>query len=110
MAKYDISSTLLEKTCLVHISDGRAFKGTFICVDSARNLLLSNATEYKAKAQGTGGHASLQGGAEAQYEKRFVGLVMVPGLHLAKLEVQAGFSGPASGRTGRPPADLSMYI
>ncbi|KDN52380.1 hypothetical protein K437DRAFT_254367 [Tilletiaria anomala UBC 951] len=123
--EYEIRTTLLDKTCLVHITDGRAFKGNFVCVDSARNVLLNNATEYKLRSppgqahgtnatKGTRPPRSLERQIE-EFDRRFVGLVMVPGGHILKLEVQAGMPPVVARSSGnnslRPlPSDGSIYI
>ncbi|KAI8064219.1 hypothetical protein BC940DRAFT_306461 [Gongronella butleri] len=54
----------------VHISDGRTFIGTFVCVDKQKNIILAQAEEFR------------------QDEKRLVGLIMIPGAHLVKVEVE----------------------
>ncbi len=107
MAEYDLRTTLLQKTCLVHITDGRAFKGTFTCVDSARNLLLTNATEYKVKNSSS---RAAESGSE-EYDRRFVGFIMIPGAHIKKLELQAGLRGPSTQTAPATafPTDLSLY-
>ena len=102
LAEYDIRTALLGKTCLVHITDGRAYRGTFACVDSGRNLLLNNATEYRAAtATSSDDSASLERAIQAHH-RRFVGLVMIPGGHITKLEVQT--------RQNGFPRDPSAYV
>ncbi|KAI8364580.1 hypothetical protein BD560DRAFT_402795 [Blakeslea trispora] len=54
----------------VRISDGRVFIGTFVCIDKDKNMILAQTEEFR----GT--------------EKRLVGLVMIPGKHLVKVEAE----------------------
>ncbi|CAG8626701.1 5432_t:CDS:2 [Cetraspora pellucida] len=51
-------------------SDGRVFHGTFMCIDKYKNIILSQTEEFRSN------------------EKRFVGLVMIPGKHLVKAEIE----------------------
>ncbi|CAG8740884.1 32679_t:CDS:2, partial [Racocetra persica] len=51
-------------------SDGRVFLGTFMCIDKYKNIILSQTEEFRSD------------------EKRFVGLVMIPGKHLVKAEIE----------------------
>ncbi|KAI8885068.1 Sm-like ribonucleoprotein [Backusella circina FSU 941] len=55
----------------IKITDGRVFIGTFVCVDKEKNIILAQAEEFR------GGN-----------EKRLVGLVMIPGNHLVKVETE----------------------
>ncbi|CAG8616973.1 7846_t:CDS:2, partial [Paraglomus occultum] len=54
----------------VAVSDGRIFFGTFVCIDKYKNMILAHTDEYRDD------------------EKRFVGLVMIPGKHLVKAEIE----------------------
>ncbi|RUS30493.1 hypothetical protein BC938DRAFT_479309 [Jimgerdemannia flammicorona] len=54
----------------VHASDGRVFLGTFVCTDKERNVILAHTEEFSGQ------------------EKRQVGLVMIPGKHLVKIEIE----------------------
>ncbi|CAG8511800.1 7833_t:CDS:2, partial [Paraglomus brasilianum] len=54
----------------IAVSDGRIFFGTFVCVDKYKNMILAHTDEYRDD------------------EKRFVGLVMIPGKHLVKAEIE----------------------
>ncbi|PWN50579.1 hypothetical protein IE53DRAFT_302854, partial [Violaceomyces palustris] len=66
----------VDRLVLVHIQDGRAFRGTFICVDNDLNIILVNTDELTASDD------------EKRYSERNVGMVVVPGKHLVKIEVQ----------------------
>ncbi|CAG8439185.1 7427_t:CDS:2 [Ambispora leptoticha] len=54
----------------ITVSDGRVFNGTFVCIDKYKNIILANTEEFRG------------------VEKRYVGLVMVPGKHLIKAEIE----------------------
>ncbi|CEG70932.1 hypothetical protein G6F70_000682 [Rhizopus microsporus] len=54
----------------ITITDGRIFIGTFMCVDKQKNVILANTKEYRGA------------------EERLVGLVMIPGKHLVKMETE----------------------
>ncbi|GBC00688.1 hypothetical protein RclHR1_03940014 [Rhizophagus clarus] len=51
-------------------SDNRVFNGIFMCIDKYKNIILSQTEEFRGA------------------EKRFVGLVMIPGKHIIKAEVE----------------------
>ncbi|GAO49092.1 hypothetical protein SAICODRAFT_7546 [Saitoella complicata NRRL Y-17804] len=63
----------LNKKTRVHASDGRIFDGKFVCVDRDQNVILADTDEYRI---------------EKPEEKRFMGLVVVPGKHITKFEIQ----------------------
>lgn len=54
----------------IKITDGRVFIGTFMCIDKQKNVILANTREYR------------------EDEERLVGLVMIPGEHLVKMETE----------------------
>ncbi|GAA5796754.1 hypothetical protein EDC94DRAFT_232344 [Helicostylum pulchrum] len=54
----------------VKITDGRTFIGTFVCIDKEKNIILAHTEEFR------------------DTEKRMVGLVMIPGKHLVKIETE----------------------
>ncbi|CAG8679086.1 14413_t:CDS:2 [Funneliformis caledonium] len=51
-------------------SDGRIFNGIFMCIDKYKNIILSQTEEVRDD------------------ERRFVGLVMIPGKHIFKAEIE----------------------
>ncbi|KAI8640873.1 hypothetical protein BD408DRAFT_313262, partial [Parasitella parasitica] len=55
----------------IRITDGRIFIGTFVCIDKEKNIILAHTEE-------------LRGGSK----KRLVGLVMIPGKHIVKIETE----------------------
>mmetsp|Transcript_3257 Transcript_3257/g.9849 ORF Transcript_3257/g.9849 Transcript_3257/m.9849 type:complete len:109 (+) Transcript_3257:95-421(+) len=71
---------LLGRTLRFTLSDGRVVIGGFQCMDHARNFIASNATETR-KFEVT------KGGREVAHErKRVLGLVLVPGKHLVRVD------------------------
>ncbi|CDR87252.1 uncharacterized protein SPSC_00378 [Sporisorium scitamineum] len=70
-----IEANFVGRTSIVHIPDGRAFCGTFVCVDSGKNIILANTDETRLTPEG-------------RTSTRNVGMVMIPGDHVIKVEVQ----------------------
>lgn len=62
---------LLGCTWQIGIQDGRIFVGTLVCTDREKNIILSNADEYRQGQQGG----------------RFVGMILIPWKHVTKAEV-----------------------
>ncbi|KAI9596175.1 hypothetical protein BDF19DRAFT_439863 [Syncephalis fuscata] len=60
----------LNKRCRTTISDGRVFVGWFVCVDKDKNVVVQGADEFVGTSS------------------RFVGMVMIPGEHIVRFEVQ----------------------
>ncbi|CAG8561026.1 5481_t:CDS:2 [Diversispora eburnea] len=54
----------------ITVSDSRLFFGTFMCIDKYKNIILAQTEEYR------------------EAEKRFVGLIMIPGKHIVKIEIE----------------------
>ncbi|KAL0476606.1 N-alpha-acetyltransferase [Acrasis kona] len=64
-----IIQSWVNKHMRVNISDGRVFSGRFICVDNLKNVILTDAVEYKKIN-------------DEEDDKRRIGLVMLPGEHI----------------------------
>ncbi|KAJ4993589.1 LSM domain-containing protein [Stagonosporopsis vannaccii] len=84
-------SQFIGKNLRIHASDGRVFGGQMKCTDKDRNIILSLAHEYRApsaeairKAVEESGNAS----ANVPWNSRYVGLVVVPGQHVKKIEFE----------------------
>ncbi|KIX00471.1 uncharacterized protein Z518_10611 [Rhinocladiella mackenziei CBS 650.93] len=96
--------SLLGKTLHVTVPDGRLFTGTFRCTDSDSNIILSNSFEYRMPSNAaekaareivrTTGQAS-----RADMTSRFVGLIVIPGKEIAKMEVEGKRDWPSSGQS-----------
>ncbi|KAI1614265.1 hypothetical protein EDD37DRAFT_638658 [Exophiala viscosa] len=85
--------SLLGKTLHVTVPDERLFTGTFRCTDNDSNIILSNAFEYRTPSK----HAEKVAVEEARetgnasradMTSRFVGLIVIPGKQIAKMEVE----------------------
>lgn len=86
--------SLLGKTLQVTVPDGRLFTGTFRCTDNESNVILSNSFEYRMPSQ-SAEHRALQQArlsgktvAKADMTSRFVGLIVIPGDKIVKMEVE----------------------
>lgn len=105
----DHLSALLNKTLRILISDRRMFIGQMKCIDKVMhlgstaailrlllilqdmNIILSNAHEYRepspaALAAATG--SSVYSKVVADMSSRYVGLIVIPGEHVRKIEVE----------------------
>ncbi|KAH0835963.1 LSM domain-containing protein 1 [Fonsecaea pedrosoi] len=93
--------SLLGKTFNVTVLDGRLFSGTFQCTDSDSNIILSNSFEYRMPSRAaekaaidklkTTGQPS-----RVDMTSRFVGLIVIPGKQIAKMEVEEKREWPGS--------------
>ena len=100
---------LLNRTFRAHTSDGRMFLGEFKCTDNVlrphpiltsvlmknqeMNIILAKTYEYRLPTEKAKKEAierqKVEGGAgKADMTSRFLGLVVVPGQHIIKLEVE----------------------
>ncbi|KAI1638928.1 hypothetical protein F4809DRAFT_197583 [Biscogniauxia mediterranea] len=86
--------SLLNRALRIYTTDGRMFIGTFKCTDTHRNIVLSHTYEYRhpspqklaeaaAASAGTG-----QDTVKADMTSRYLGLVVIPGEHIVKMEVE----------------------
>ncbi|USP72771.1 hypothetical protein yc1106_00045 [Curvularia clavata] len=81
----------IGKNLRIHASDGRVFGGQMKCTDKDRNIILALAYEYRApsaeairKAVEESGNQS----ATVAWNSRYVGLIVVPGQHIKKIEFE----------------------
>jgi small nuclear ribonucleoprotein (snRNP)-like protein len=90
-------STFLNRTLHVHTTDGRMFAGQMKCTDPERNIILSMTHEYREPSAGDVALAAERVGrsgsgsgkmVKVDMKKRFVGLVVVPGRFIRKIEVE----------------------
>lgn len=109
----DFLSSLLNKTLRVVASDGRMFLGHFKCTDAVcpslyglsprllltrkvsqdSNVILAETYEYRQPSAKEQADAKLAAGSDAasvrmNMTSRFLGLVVVPGEHIVKIEVE----------------------
>ncbi|CAK7231268.1 hypothetical protein SCUCBS95973_007853 [Sporothrix curviconia] len=86
--------SLLNKYLVVHTTDGRMFRGEFKCTDPDRNIVLAHATEYRQptarqRAQHAAQHAAAgQSRVVMNMASRYLGLIVTPGEHIVKIEVE----------------------
>lgn len=85
--------SLLGKTLHVTVPDGRLFSGTFRCTDNESNVILSNSFEYRMPSHAMEQEALAKGQTTGQSSRvgmtsRFVGLIVIPGKQIAKMEVE----------------------
>ncbi|PGH02365.1 hypothetical protein GX51_04673 [Blastomyces parvus] len=96
--------SLLGKTLRIHTTDTRLFVGTFKCTDNDRNIILSTTHEYRYPtsvqlpaispdietdpADPTRiGDPTATGIVKADMTSRYIGLVVVPGQYITKIEL-----------------------
>ncbi|KAG5943674.1 hypothetical protein E4U53_007017 [Claviceps sorghi] len=95
----DYLSSLLNKNLRISTTDGRLFRGLFKCTDPDQNIVLANTHEYRRPSLAE----ALPAVAECPegMASRYLGMVVVPGQHVVKMELeefasQIGASGPVS--------------
>ncbi|GAB7353658.1 hypothetical protein MBLNU459_g4066t1 [Dothideomycetes sp. NU459] len=97
-------TSLLNKTLRIYTTDTRIFVGQMKCTDKDRNIILSLTHEYRqpprsavddaaaAMRDGSSGGSSSSSSSSSNVKvdmlKRFVGLVVVPGEYITKIEVE----------------------
>ncbi|KAI1172479.1 hypothetical protein F4777DRAFT_561455 [Nemania sp. FL0916] len=95
--------SLINKTLRVHATDGRMFVGTFKCTDTDSNVVLSLTYEYRYPSQQKLNEAADAANASLKTVKvdmtsRYLGLVVIPGEHITKIEVEE-FASQVKGRS-----------
>ncbi|KAI0855871.1 hypothetical protein F4860DRAFT_443137 [Xylaria cubensis] len=86
--------SLINKTLRVYATDGRMFIGTFKCTDTDRNVVLSLTYEYRQPSQQKLAEAAAAAASsssetvKADMTSRYLGLVVIPGEHIVKMEVE----------------------
>ncbi|KAK6436544.1 hypothetical protein LTR95_007262 [Oleoguttula sp. CCFEE 5521] len=88
-------SSFINRTLHIHIKDGRMFVGQMKCTDRDQNIILSMTHEYRQpsqaeiiKAAERHEAAGLPGNVKVDMRKRFIGLVVVPGEYITKIEAE----------------------
>ncbi|OAX82211.1 hypothetical protein ACJ72_03432 [Emergomyces africanus] len=107
--------SLLGKTLRIHTTDTRLFVGVFKCTDNDRNIILSTTHEYRyptcvplpASLHGTENDpvdlareddTASTGIVKANMTSRYIGLVVVPGQYITKIELDE-YSPPQAEKT-----------
>ncbi|KAJ6442976.1 LSM domain-containing protein [Purpureocillium lavendulum] len=96
MDKYDAQAylqSLLNKNLRVTTSDGRLFWGSFKCTDSDSNVVLAHTYEYRQPSSERVRRHLAEEAAEGttvalDMTSRYLGLIVVPGHHIVKMELE----------------------
>ncbi|KAI6088127.1 Sm-like ribonucleoprotein [Hypoxylon rubiginosum] len=89
--------SLLNRNLRVYTTDGRLFVGNFKCTDTHSNIVLSLTYEYRQPSQQKLAEAAAAASTSAEPGKstvtadmpsRYLGLVVIPGHHIVKMEVE----------------------
>ncbi|KAF2845282.1 hypothetical protein T440DRAFT_472784 [Plenodomus tracheiphilus IPT5] len=85
-------SQFIGKNLRIYASDGRVFAGHMKCTDKDRNIILALAHEYRAPSpdviRKTLEESGNPAAAHVTWDSRYVGLVVVPGHHITKIEFE----------------------
>ncbi|KAI9674251.1 MAG: hypothetical protein M1829_003798 [Trizodia sp. TS-e1964] len=84
--------SLLGKTLRITTTDTRIFLGGMKCTDKDRNIILSRAYEYRCPPISS---VSVENPI-ADMTSRFLGLVVIPGQYIIKIEVEEPAQRPAA--------------
>ncbi|KAH8588406.1 LSM domain-containing protein [Bisporella sp. PMI_857] len=82
----DYLGSLLNKSLRITTADARMFLGQFKCTDSDRNIILAQTFEYRLPPRpkiSEGQHT-----VSLDITSRYLGLVVVPGDYITKIEVE----------------------
>ncbi|KAH6900247.1 hypothetical protein B0T10DRAFT_600545 [Thelonectria olida] len=82
---------ILNKNLRIHTSDGRLFWGALKCTDPDKNIVLANTYEYRQPTSKQRAEAAEKAGGETvalDMTSRYLGLVVVPGHHIIRMEVE----------------------
>ncbi|KAG0644657.1 hypothetical protein HOY80DRAFT_878319 [Tuber brumale] len=87
----------INKTMRITTTDTRVFVGELKCTDKDRNLILAQTHEYRYPT-GDGLRAEVESGegvveegkVKLTLKSRYIGLVVVPGEFIVKIEVEEG--------------------
>ncbi|KAL7901994.1 like-Sm domain-containing protein [Trichoderma sp. SZMC 28014] len=88
---HDYLSSLLNQNLRIHTTDGRMFRGTFKCTDPDMNLVLGNTHEYRQPSKEEVGAAAANTSGDSvslDMTSRYLGLIVVPGQYIVKMEVE----------------------
>lgn len=85
--------SMLGQNLRIHTTDTRMFVGDFKCTDNECNIILGQSFEYRlptpsATANAAAAVAAASGsGFKMDMTSRYLGLIVVPGLHITKIEM-----------------------
>ncbi|KPM37355.1 hypothetical protein AK830_g9204 [Neonectria ditissima] len=84
-------SSILNKNLRVLTTDGRLFWGSFKCTDPDKNIVLASTYEYRQPSSKQRSEAAEKAGNKnvtLDMTSRYLGLVVVPGEHIVRIEVE----------------------
>ncbi|KAH8803238.1 LSM domain-containing protein [Xylogone sp. PMI_703] len=86
----DYLTSLLNKNLRVTTTDSRMFLGQFKCTDTDLNVILSHTFEYRMPPPNKASKLLEQGNDKVVIDmtNRYMGLVVVPGEHIVKIELE----------------------
>ncbi|KAK7544532.1 uncharacterized protein J3D65DRAFT_23988 [Phyllosticta citribraziliensis] len=102
-------SQFVGRNLRIHVSDGRMFIGQMRCTDKDRNTILAQTHEYRqpsahalrdalsspeAASSASLSNPSSAASVKLQMTSRFVGLVVVPGQYITKIEYEQSMYAP----------------
>ncbi|OAA46862.1 LSM domain-containing protein [Metarhizium rileyi] len=79
--------SLLNQNFRVYTTDGRLFRGNFKCTDPDKNIILANTHEYRRPSRPCLIDGP-DGSSTPDMTSRFLGLVVVPGRDIVKMELE----------------------
>ncbi|KAF9888316.1 hypothetical protein FE257_008748 [Aspergillus nanangensis] len=93
--------SMIGQTLRIHATDTRIFVGNFKCTDAARNIILGQTYEYRFPTPSAVHDAAVETekqesessrvaspNLKVNMTSRFIGLVVVPGQHITKIELE----------------------
>lgn len=90
--------SMLGKKLRIHTVDLRMFVGDFKCTDNECNIILSQSYEYRLPSPENVEAAALRSSTSTMrmnMTSRFLGLIVVPGQYITKIEIEE----PCQGET-----------
>ncbi|KAF5662310.1 LSM domain-containing protein [Fusarium heterosporum] len=84
-------ASILNKNLRVYTSDGRLFWGALKCTDPDKNIVLAHSYEYRqpsSKERAKAAEDSHGESVKVDMSSRYLGLIVIPGHHITKLEVE----------------------
>ncbi|KAL0935365.1 N-alpha-acetyltransferase 38-B, NatC auxiliary subunit [Colletotrichum truncatum] len=89
----DFLTSLLNKNLRIVATDGRMFLGLFKCTDPDRNVVLAHTYEYRQpstqqRVEAAQNASAGTGSVTMDMTSRYLGLVVVPGQYITKIEVE----------------------
>ncbi|KAH7058685.1 hypothetical protein B0J12DRAFT_737318 [Macrophomina phaseolina] len=89
---------LIGRNLRVHVTDKRMFIGQMKCTDKDRNIILALTHEYRPPSEAAIRAAIRSSGdpsVQLPLSSRYVGLVVVPGRYVSKIECEESAWAPA---------------